>query len=318
MACTFQMAIELAFKKYIKDFKDKNITDPSSSGALGQTCRSITDYQSKVNKSATTGGFISMFSKSPVTFYREISEYFGDGLTLKLPEMLELKSQVFMPTVREIKTSISDPQENKSGEELLEELVEQVKQEESVKKQEDMKRQEKVKMELEEKNEWWRREKERRMVDHRQQLQMVQQRKLQDLASDIDSEIVEVVDVVGSVDKLGGGFQTHGYQQSTELGIGASGSRGASPGQGIKMTFTKKSKLMPAGAFLDLPGSDFTEIKEREVTGSSRKRKHGSISPEEEGLLYGALGNSIQGMFFTDSDSVKASPSKFRKKDGGY
>lgn len=301
------MAVELAFKKYIKEFKEDCLKDPTNSGPLAHTCKCISEYDSKVSRPASTGGFISMFHKSPAAFYLEMSEYFGDSLTLKFPEILELKTQVFTGSVREVKTSILDPEENKSGEELLEELVEQVKQEENVKKQEDMKRQQRVKQELEEKNEWWKREKDMRLADHRRQLHRVQQNKDPDVTADVDNNI-EVVHV--------GDKSIYMSSIEDSSGLAVTSAIGAAPGQGIKLTFTKKSKITPSGAFLDSPISDFTEIKEREV--SSRKRKPNSLSPDKVELYPGSSRNSRSGMFYSEADSYKASPSKLRKEDGGF
>lgn len=75
-----------------------------------------------------------MFDKSPFLFYVEMSEYFGDSLTLRLPEILELKRDVFKPSPREVTSVLTDLESHKSGEELLAELEEQVKQEQQEKK----------------------------------------------------------------------------------------------------------------------------------------------------------------------------------------
>ena len=85
------------------------------------------------NQQSSTG-FASPTHKSPCAFYSEMIEYFGDALSIKLPEIQELKTHVFLPQERDLVTVITDPTAAKSGEELLDELVNEVKREEMLKK----------------------------------------------------------------------------------------------------------------------------------------------------------------------------------------
>ncbi|WAR20078.1 TAF6L-like protein [Mya arenaria] len=101
------------------EFREENITDATNNGEAKKVFKTISDYDTKFSKRPSFNGFLSAFHKSPVSFYFEMFEYFGDALTLRLPEIAELKSHVFKPKERDLVTSISDPTADKSGEELL-------------------------------------------------------------------------------------------------------------------------------------------------------------------------------------------------------
>ena len=127
-----QLSVEHILRKYIKQFKDQHL--PGNAKTLNDSACVIQPLKVKGHGQSSSSGFMSMFHKSPVTFYIEMMDYFGDSLTLKIPEISELKKDVFMPSTREIKTFLTDVESQKSGEELLAELEEQVKQEEQEKK----------------------------------------------------------------------------------------------------------------------------------------------------------------------------------------
>ncbi|XP_052769380.1 uncharacterized protein LOC128209399 [Mya arenaria] len=257
------LCVEHVLQKYIKQFREENITDATNNGEAKKVFKTISDYDTKVSKRPSFNGFLSAFHKSPVSFYFEMFEYFGDALTLRLPEIAELKSHVFKPKERDLVTSISDPTADKSGEELLSELEEEVKREELMKKKQ-------VKTETVHLLDRHQRDRERRAAGVRQQLKQraAQQQKLDKFTPASDTDI-EVIDVEG-VDKLD-------FRGRSSLAISSACD---APGQGIKMTFAKRAKFTPDSAFSE--SLYFTEIKERDRNEENpgRKRKHNSPSPD--------------------------------------
>lgn len=63
-------------------------------------------------------------------FYSDMYNYFGDSLSMRLPDLTQLipfRTKVFVPKVKEHLISLADPNTSKSGEELLEDLMEQAR-----------------------------------------------------------------------------------------------------------------------------------------------------------------------------------------------
>lgn len=117
-------------KKHIEHFKSSYLPTETQT----QDTNKMQSFASRIKTDSCNRTFMSMFEKSPLTFYLEMCEYFGDSLTLRLPELHELKNNVFKPAPKEVKPLMSDFESGKSGEELLAELEAQVKQEENERK----------------------------------------------------------------------------------------------------------------------------------------------------------------------------------------
>jgi len=130
----FQLCVEHVLQKAIRDFKEKVVNSSTSKPESQQLLDDITEFKSRMTNQQSSTGFASPTHKSPCAFYSEMIEYFGDALSIKLPEIQELKTHVFLPQERDLVTVITDPTAAKSGEELLDELVNEVKREEMLKK----------------------------------------------------------------------------------------------------------------------------------------------------------------------------------------
>ena len=161
------------------------------------------------------------------------------------------------------------------------------------------------------------REQENRQADRRQQLQIAQQRQLISAAGDSDAEI----DVEGDNDKSDNSFHSEKSEEDLagDISVAVKSSIGE-PGQGIKLTFTKRPKLTQFS--VDSPFSDFGDYREKE--SKSRKRKHSSLSPDIDISNYetGALSFSNLGLYSSEgegsSDSGtgrKSLTMKFKKRD---
>ncbi|XP_045187265.2 TAF6-like RNA polymerase II p300/CBP-associated factor-associated factor 65 kDa subunit 6L [Mercenaria mercenaria] len=312
------LSVEHVLRKYIKQFKDQHL--PGKTKTSNDSVCIPQPPKVKGQGLSSSCGFMSMFDKSPVTFYIEMLEYFGDSLTLRLPEILELRRDVFKPAPREIKTFLTDTESQKSGEELLAELEEQVKQEQEEKKLRHQESYLKVKQELElkERSVRYKREHECRQADRRQQLQIAQQRQIISAAGDSDAEI----DVEGDNDKSDNSFQSEKSEEdlAADMSLAVKSSIGE-PGQGIKLTFTKRPKLTQFSG--DSPFSDYGDYREKE-SKHSRKRKHSSLSPDLDISNYetGPSSFSHLGLYSSEgegsSDSSvgrKSLTMKFKKKD---
>lgn len=162
-----------------------------------------------------------------------------------------------------------------------------------------------------------RRDHEQRKEDHRQQLQLAQQRQqVITAAGDSEGEI----DVEGDNDKSDNSFQSEKSEEDLAADISVA-VKSSEPGQGIKLTFTKRPKLTPFSG--DSPFSDYGDVREKE-TKHGRKRKHGSLSPDFDQSLYetGPSSFSHLGLYSSEgegsSDSStgrKSLTMKFKKKD---
>ena len=268
-----QLCAEFVLQSRMKEFKEKFLNSSKSSA---DSADARPGNLVKLKQSGSSG-FISMFDKSPSAFYCEISEYFGDSLCVRLPEIPELKSTVFKPSNKEVNMSFSDSEANKSGEQLLDELMEQIKQEkEASRKKKEREKYLKDKQERDqlERIERRKQEQEMRLADQRQQLFLRKQRQA---ALESDDEI----DVEGD-DKSDNSLNSDRSEEdgAVDSDISVKSSIGA-PGQGIKLTFTKRSKLTLGHApqFEDSPLSDSYDMGDTVKKG--KKRKHGSTSPQE-------------------------------------
>ena len=247
------------------------------------------DEKPAKTRTSNVSGFISMIDKSPCAFYNEMIEYFGDSLAMQLPDMPELKCIVFKPTPKEITVSLGDTDANKSGEELLDEFMEQVKIEEEIERK--RKEQEKYEKEKREREEQARLERvqleyNRRMADHRQQLQLAYQRKALGEVLGSDDEI----DIEGD-----SGAKSDNSEEETpaiEPALAVK-STVSGPGQGIKLTITKRPRLaLNLKQSTPSPHSSHQQKDTKET--KSRKRKQSfsemfdyeDISDHEAGPSY--------------------------------
>ena len=272
-----QLCVESILKKHTREFEQKYMqdkeTDPED-GVSASVKSNIDIKQEYPAKSKSSdSGIISAFDKSPSAFYNEMYEYFGDSLSMQLPEMPELKCIVFKPVLKEVTVSLADPETNKSGEELLDEFMEQVKIEEEIEKI--RKEQERLAREKWEREELARLEKirsdyDKRMADHRQQMQLAYQQRAEGQMLGSDEEI----DIEGD-----NGADNSDKSEEEVAGAGAGDialavkSTVSGPGQGIKLTITKRPRLtLNLKQSTPSPHSSHQQ-KDSKETKPSRKRK---------------------------------------------
>lgn len=113
-------------------------------------------------------------------FYNEMYEYFGDSLSMRLPDLNEkvsLKSKIFKPAKKEIYVKLSDSEALKSGDDLLEEFMEQVRIQEKIDKE--RREQEKIEKERLEKERKKREEEDKKRKEEEKKLEKIRQAKLE-------------------------------------------------------------------------------------------------------------------------------------------
>ncbi|KAK3093072.1 hypothetical protein FSP39_010728 [Pinctada imbricata] len=116
--------------------------------------------------------------KSFATFYNDMYEYFGDSLAMKLPllsEICDVKGKVFLPKKDDKLVSLSDPEAMKSGEELWEEFMEQVK----IQQKLDRERMERERMQRQ--IDYEKRERERRLQEEHHRLMEAGKKRLEEI-----------------------------------------------------------------------------------------------------------------------------------------
>ncbi|XP_041353435.1 eukaryotic translation initiation factor 5B-like [Gigantopelta aegis] len=111
------LAAELLLKQSIHEFESKFIPDEDVGECVLETLQ--------INSSNNSDELPGLLDKSPSDFYKELHEYFGDSLSVKLPIMDV--SKVFKPVKTKEKINLSDPEGSKTGEQLLEDFMEQVR-----------------------------------------------------------------------------------------------------------------------------------------------------------------------------------------------
>ncbi|XP_052272350.1 TAF6-like RNA polymerase II p300/CBP-associated factor-associated factor 65 kDa subunit 6L isoform X1 [Dreissena polymorpha] len=281
------LCVECILRKYIREFCKENIKEDSKTSEGDRTLPEGEGVESKPFKqepsstssshssssSSSSSPAESPFHKNPVAFYTELEQYFGDTLAMRLPEILELKTHVFKRQERPLEVCISDPTAHKSGEELLEELVAEVKQEEKIKREKSLN----IKTESETNAE--------RRSAHRHQLKNPHFRRMQDTVhgtNNLAGAFLESTDVAGpNVQSLSAVTGPDVQSLSAVTGPNVQ-SLSAVPGQGIKLMFTKKSFLTQGSPLADILEHDFTELKDK-GTSSKQKRKQSSMSPVPAG-----------------------------------
>ena len=266
-------------------------------------------------RDANVSGFISMFDKSPCAFYNEMYEYFGDSLSMQVPEIPELKCLVFKPKPQEL-TAIADPDTSKSGEELLDEFMEQVKIEEEIERK--RKEQENFEREKREREEQARLVKmqyeyDRRMADHRQQLQLASQRR----ARGEDIGVFEAIDIEGD-----SGTKSDNSDKSEEEATGAGPSDVAlavkstvsGPGQGIKLTITKRPRLtLNLKQSTPSPHSSHQQKDTKETKSRKRKQSFSEMFDFEDISDYEAAPSYTSATFYSSEGEGSSDGGSGRK-----
>ena len=290
-----QLCVEAILKKHTNEFKQKYMQDKDTEQEENRLKKAESEQKLEEKhvktRTANVSGFISMIDKSPCAFYNEMIEYFGDSLAMQLPEIPELKCIVFKPTPKEIPVSLGDKDANKSGEELLDEFMEQVKIEEELERK--RKEQEKYEQERKEREQQARLARvqsdyDRRMADHRQQLHLAYQRKALGEVLGSDDEVDIEGDNGAKSDNSDRSEEEAGAQPALAVKSTVSG-----PGQGIKLTITKRPRLT-LNVKQSTPSPHSTHSQKDIKETKSRKRKQSfsemfdyeDISDHEAGPSY--------------------------------
>lgn len=272
-ACKVQgailLCIEHVLREKLKQFKEQHICE----NKVSEHQDIAADLPRKTNsRAARTSNFMSLFDKSPIKFYSELTEYFGDSLILRLPELFEVKNTVFKPARKKVVTTIVDPETHKSGEELLAELMEQVKQDEIGNKQKSEQKkclQEKLPMTLIDQR-MPRPVKLENPAGSDQRMPVVPlQKQLQPVVGSDDEIDVEGVNVHEKIDNS---LQSDKFEEDiTNVSLAVKSSVCA-PGQGIKLTFTKKKRfnLEENINWSDSPLSDASDKKDKGIKKSKK------------------------------------------------
>ncbi|XP_063429352.1 TAF6-like RNA polymerase II p300/CBP-associated factor-associated factor 65 kDa subunit 6L [Mytilus trossulus] len=125
--------VEYLLKSQIKEFEDEISKEKESSALATASDPEENKSEQKVNSQTLPNPFGTSVTK----FYSEMYDYFGDSLTLQLPnlaETIDFKKSVFKPSKKDELISLADPEAAKTGEELLDEFMEQVRVQEEIRK----------------------------------------------------------------------------------------------------------------------------------------------------------------------------------------
>lgn len=164
--------MEYLLKSQIKEFEDEISKEKESSASATPSDPEVNKSEQKVNSQTLPNPFGTSVTK----FYSEMYDYFGDSLTLQLPNLAEtfdFKKSVFKPSKKDELISLADPEAAKTGEELLDEFMEQVRVQEEIRKaQLEREKLEKIriareKQEQEERNRMLREKEEKRRQERR-------------------------------------------------------------------------------------------------------------------------------------------------------
>ncbi|XP_021370631.1 TAF6-like RNA polymerase II p300/CBP-associated factor-associated factor 65 kDa subunit 6L [Mizuhopecten yessoensis] len=118
------LAVEFVIKKHIRMFEEQVEEYENNKMEL--------NFKSKeqVSPSKTYTSAAPQLQSSVSQLYRDMYDYFGDSLAIRLPDLCEkidLKRKVFVGKKQEKIVSLTDPEAAKSGDELLAEFMEQVR-----------------------------------------------------------------------------------------------------------------------------------------------------------------------------------------------
>ncbi|XP_052097858.1 myb-like protein X [Mytilus californianus] len=164
--------VEYLLKSQIKEFEDEISREKENSAIATASDSEVNKSEQKVNSQTLP----NLFGTSVTKFYSEMYDYFGDSLTLQLPnlaETIDFKKTFFKPSKKDELISLADPEAAKTGEELLDEFMEQVRVQEEIRKaQLEREKLEKIriardKQEQEERNKMLREKEERRRQERR-------------------------------------------------------------------------------------------------------------------------------------------------------
>jgi hypothetical protein len=186
---SFQHAVEYLLKKQIKDFEEEISKEKDNP---------LTLTNNDSNKTGDKGdnSLPNPLGTTVAQFYTDMYDYFGDSLTLQLPNLsntIDFKKTVFKPAKKETLVSLADPEAAKTGEELLDEFMEQVRVQEEIRKAQlereklenirrarEKQEQEREKQEQEERDRMLREKEERRRQERRRadlERELIQKRK---------------------------------------------------------------------------------------------------------------------------------------------
>lgn len=159
----FQKCVEFILKCQIKEFQ--NEIDENE-----QNEKSLTDSNRQTGNESVPDPLGTTVSQ----FYTDMYGYFGDSLCLpNLAETIDFKTKVFKPSKKDKLISLADPEAAKTGEELLDEFMEQVRVQEEIRKAQlerdklETIRRAREKLELEERNKLLREKEEKRRQDRK-------------------------------------------------------------------------------------------------------------------------------------------------------
>ncbi|KAL3872699.1 hypothetical protein ACJMK2_035908 [Sinanodonta woodiana] len=299
------LCVESILRKKIKEFKSHCFSSCSSDASSETTTVKVEPdvkqehikQERYITKSSASSGSVSFFDKSPSSFYTEMYEYFGDTLVMLLPDVEGLKEMVFKPKSKEIIVSLEDRESKKTGEELLDELMIQVRiQEELDRKKREQERieQEKRKKEEKERLEFERRRRaeelkeqerleneQRKEAERRRRLaekERYEKRKLDTFEKEMDVDQAEVKSDRSEKSEEEEQYQTEAPEDMS-LAVKSTVS---GPGQGIKLTITKRPRLklnIKTGKSSPVPTTS-RESREKD-SKHGRKRKQSLCSPKE-------------------------------------
>ncbi|KAJ8308361.1 LOW QUALITY PROTEIN: hypothetical protein KUTeg_013235 [Tegillarca granosa] len=179
------LAVELLLKCQIKRFEEEYMTDndkviPQEDKKDNKKSKTL-DVPIKAESTSDQSTNIQNILHTTVgQFYNEMYEYFGDSLSMRLPDLNEkvsLKSKVFKPAKKEIYVKLSDSEALKSGDDLLEEFMEQVRIQEKIDKE--RREQEKIEKERLEKERKKREEEDKKRKEEEKKLEKIRQAKLE-------------------------------------------------------------------------------------------------------------------------------------------
>ncbi|CAG2211750.1 TAF6 [Mytilus edulis] len=106
--------VEYLLKSQIKEFEDEISKEKESSVLATPSDPEVNKSEQKVNSQTLPNPFGTSVTK----FYSEMYDYFGDSLTLQLPnlaETIDFKKSVFKPSKKDELISLADPEAAKTG-----------------------------------------------------------------------------------------------------------------------------------------------------------------------------------------------------------
>lgn len=177
------LAVEFLMKKHIQTFEeDVEMYQDHETELSFQK-----DSEGRSSRTESEANTTGLLQSTVGQFYREMYEYFGDSLAMRLPDLnekIDLKGKVFVAKKQETMVSLADPEASKSGEELLAEFMEQVRIQEILDREKrERDRIENARLELLRKE---REEKERLLREQQERLDRVKQAEVDKQAEELE------------------------------------------------------------------------------------------------------------------------------------